>query len=88
MYKPKLSDLEGTEYFDLAEMLGLETFLQLVKFFEKSTIYIPDYKTISKKARARNIVSDFNQGLGLKTLATKYNLSGQRIRQILKEQSG
>ena len=85
MLEPKLSDLEDTEYFDLAEMLGMENFLKLTKFCGKSMLYIPDYEAVIRKARDRSIVSDSKGGFNFRALSHKYGISDQRIRQILKK---
>ena len=78
----ELEDIpEGSK--DVAEIIGLETFKELVQYFGGTTIYIPKYDCITRNARNRVIErtfkGDFNR------TAKEYRLSTGHVRRILKK---
>ena len=75
-----LEDLDGDQY-DLAECIGLEVYIKLVRVFAGLPITIPMPKSINKNARNRKIIREFN-GYNAKQLARKYGLSKRRINEI------
>lgn len=78
-----LDDLCGDQY-DLAECIGLEAYIKLVRTFAGSPVTIPMPNSINKKARNRKIIKEFN-GYNAKKLAKKYGLSKRRINELIAE---
>ncbi len=78
-----LEDLSGDQY-DLAECIGLEVYIKLVRTFAGLPITIPMPKSINKRARNRRIAKEFN-GYNSKALARKYGLSKRRINELTAE---
>lgn len=78
-----VSDLYGDQR-ELAELIGLETYLKLVEFLGGCTIYIAKADKIESIMRNRKIKDEFN-GSNYQELALKYNLSERRVRDIIDE---
>lgn len=78
-----LDDLSGDQY-DLAECIGLEMYVKLVRNFAGLPISIPMPTSINKNARNRKIIKEFN-GYNVKKLARKYGLSKRRINELTAE---
>ena len=78
-----LEDLEGDQY-DLAECIGLDVYVKLVRTFAGLPISIPMPTSINKNARNRKIIREFN-GYNVKKLARKYGLSKRRINELVAE---
>lgn len=78
-----MNDLTG-EQRELAEVIGLESYISLVKVYGGTTLYIAKYDKLQNIKRDRKIVKEFN-GSNHKYLAIKYNLSDRAIRDILAE---
>ncbi len=77
----ELSDLCG-EQRELAEAIGIETYIKLVKTFGGCSIYVGKEDKLKSIIRDKNIKTEFN-GSNYKELAKKYDLSERRIRDIL-----
>ncbi len=75
-----LEDLSGDQY-DLAECIGLEAYIKLVRTFAGLPITIPMPNSINKNTRNRKIIEEFN-GYNAKKLAKKYRLSKRRINEL------
>lgn len=78
-----INDLVG-EQRELAEVIGLKSYISLVKVYGGTTLYIAKYDKIENIKRDRRIAEEFN-GHNHKYLAIKYNLSDRAIRNILAE---
>lgn len=78
-----LEDLCGDQY-DLAECIGLEVYVKLVRNFAGLPITVPMPQSINKNARNRKIIKEFN-GYNAKKLAKKYGLSKRRINELTAE---
>lgn len=78
--KITVDDLDG-EQREIAECIGLESYLKLVEHFGGTSIYI---QKSDKSARDREIKELFN-GYNYKTLARKFGLSESQIRRILSD---
>lgn len=76
-----IDDLQG-EQRDLAEVIGLDSYINLVKIYGGTTLYIAKYDRLQNIKRDQKIVRDFN-GYNHKYLAHKYGLSDRTIRDIL-----
>lgn len=70
------------EQKEIAEIIGIENYIRLVKCFGGSSIYIHKADTISRVIRDEQIKIEFN-GHNYKELALKYNLSTNQIREIV-----
>ncbi len=70
--KITLEDLEG-EQKELAELLGLEKYIELVKTYGGTSVYIHKSDTLSRTYRDIQIRKEFKGDY--KRLATKYKLS-------------
>ncbi len=79
--KVKIENLKDGQK-DLAELIGIENYIKVVKYFGGSSIYIYRPNTLSKAIRDDQIKKDFNGG-NYKELSNKYNLSVNHIREIL-----
>ncbi|MDD3415502.1 MAG: Mor transcription activator family protein [Lachnospiraceae bacterium] len=69
----------------IAESIGLESFLKLVSSFGGSAIYIPQMKEIVKN-RVYQMIQDEFDGTNIKTLANKYNVSESTVYNVVREQ--
>lgn len=68
----------------LIDTIGADRFMDLVRVYGGSYVYIPKNDNIVRSIRNRNIRNDFN-GHNFKELAAKYGLTVARIRSIIKE---
>ena len=68
----------------LIDTIGADCFMDLVRVYGGSYVYIPKNDNIVRSIRNRNIRNDFN-GLNFKELAAKYGLTVARIRSIIRE---
>ena len=66
----------------LAELIGLESFKNLVRAFNGTSIYIPKIESLEKTIRDKMIKEEFNGG-NYKELALKYGLTETWIRNIV-----
>jgi len=81
LQKVKYGDL-SPEQQELANLLGMDTFLKLVEQCGGTNLYIPKAETIGRTARNTMIQAEFN-GCNIKALAAKYRLSEVQIRSIV-----
>ena len=68
----------------LIDTIGADCFMDFVRVYGGSYVYIPKNDNIVRSIRNRNIRNDFN-GHNFKELAAKYGLTVARIRSIIKE---
>ena len=68
----------------LIDTIGADCFMDLVRVYGGSYVYIPKNDNIVRSIRNRNIRNDFN-GHNFKELAAKYGLTVARIRSIIEE---
>ncbi len=68
----------------LAELIGLGNFIKLVKVYGGGRIYIKKHDTLTKKARDKEILENFDGG-NYNELAKKYDLSESMVRSIIGE---
>lgn len=76
-----VSDLRG-EQRDLAEAVGLETYLKLVRMFGGCNLYIYKADTILRIARDAEIRNRYN-GRNLRELVAAYGMSERTVREII-----
>lgn len=74
------------EQKNLAELIGLEAFKNLVKAFNGTSIYIPKIESLEKTVRDQLIKEEFDGG-NYKELALKYGLTETWIRNIVLEKA-
>lgn len=79
----KLNELKE-EQRDLAETIGLESYVKLLLKFGGNNLYIPKVDKLIVSIRNRLIIDEFN-GKNYSSLSYKYNLSKNAIRQIISE---
>ena len=77
----QLSDLQGDQR-ELAEIIGIEAYLQLVKVYGGTTIYIAKMDKLQNIKRDAEIAEAFN-GYNYRQLAYKYRLSERTVREII-----
>ena len=77
----KISDLP-LQFENIAIELGIDKMKALFKEFGGTSVYFPTEKMIYKEARDREIMSKYN-GVNIKELAVKYNMSESYIRAII-----
>lgn len=70
------------EYRDIAENLGMDSFLKLIRLCGGQTLYVPMMKTLELEGRDREIRSLFNGG-NYRALAIQFRLSERQIRKII-----
>lgn len=70
------------EYHDIADELGMDTFLRLAYLCSGQCLYIPKRESLERSARNREIRARFNGG-NYRALALQYRLSERQIRKIV-----
>ncbi len=75
------NDLSG-EQKEFAEIIGIETYLHLVRLCGGSTIYIAKEDKVIAVARNRRIKKAYN-GYNISQLSKQYGLTERRIRDIV-----
>ncbi len=78
--KVTIKDLEN-EQRELAELLGLENYLKLVKTFGGTSIYVHKVQTLERAIRDEQLRKEFKGNY--KKLALKYGLSIRQTREII-----
>ncbi len=78
-----LHDLTG-EQRDIAELIGVNNYIQLVKEFGGMSIYILKMENVLRARRNAQIINKFN-GSNYRALAVEYGLSEMGIRNIVCE---
>lgn len=65
------------------DIVGEEKFLEIVKMYGGSNVYIPTYKSVIRNCRNREIISRFN-GVNTAQLSREYGISVTHIKNIIK----
>lgn len=76
----KLEDLFGNQR-EIAEIIGVEKYIELTKTYGGDNIYIQKYSEVLKIQRNAEIRSKFN-GYNANELADEYNLTERYIRML------
>lgn len=90
MKKPSEEDLEAVRCSnletvqDLLTVVDAETVYKLLYYYSGLTLQIPKLESVLRYSRNKKIFKDYHQGLSLKQLSKKYNLTYQGIKWILK----
>ena len=77
----KLDDLKGRECHDIAELIGMEAFIKLVRVYGGCEPYIPQIKELVKPVRNEIIEREFT-GDNQFHLAKKWGLSERQVRNL------
>lgn len=80
MVKINLNDLVGAQR-DIAEAIGIESYIKLCKIFGGDTVYIQKYSELLKIERNAEIKARYN-GYNSSQLAREYDLSERYVRTI------
>ncbi|MGP1598949.1 Mor transcription activator family protein [Peptoanaerobacter stomatis] len=80
--KLKIDDIQSQEQKEIAQIIGIESYINLVKHFGGTSIYILKEDSLIKDIRDRNIKMEFD-GSNYTYLAKKYNLTDRTIREIV-----
>ena len=70
-------------YKYIAELIGLEKAIVILKHFGGSTIYIPKIDSCNRYYRNKKIVDDYRSGLSYSQISTKYDLTSVSVRNII-----
>ncbi len=83
--KVKLADLDDDDKA-LAELIGLESFVKLVRVYGGSYIYLKKLNTVARNVRDEEIRKKFD-GSNYYEIAKEYNLSEKMVRNIINTES-
>ena len=64
------------------EIVGEEKFLEIIRMYGGSNLYIPTYKSVIRSSRNRDIVNRYN-GFNGTQLAREYGISVNQVRNII-----
>ncbi|WP_051967842.1 Mor transcription activator family protein [Brevibacillus thermoruber] len=81
MSEVTLNELSSTA-LEIAEIIGIEPTLKLIKRFGGDMLYLPKEETIFRSIRDKRIKAEFN-GSNYKELAQKYKITVAWVREIL-----
>lgn len=70
------------EYRDIADSLGMESFLQLIRLCGGQSLYLPKLDSLEREGRDREIRARFN-GCNYRALAAQFRLSERQVRKII-----
>ena len=68
----------------MAEIVGMDKFMEICKLYGGSTVYIPVHSKVTLAERNRQLVKDYN-GKNIDALRVKYGISNQQVKRILSE---
>ena len=66
----------------LVDIMGIEAFIELIKQYGGSSLYIPNENSVLKPIRNRLIKENFN-GNNYKQLAKEFKISEMQVRNII-----
>lgn len=64
------------------EIVGEEKFLEIIRMYGGSNLYIPTYKSVVRSSRNREIAKKYN-GINASQLAREYGITVNQIRNIV-----
>ena len=67
---------------DLVNIMGIEAFIQLIKLYGGSSIYIPNENSVLKPIRNR-LIRQYFDGHNYKQLAKEFKISEMQVRNII-----
>lgn len=69
----------------MADIVGMEKFLQICKMYGGSCVYIPVYSKMIMGDRNRRIIEEYN-GKNLDRLRVRYDLSKEQVKYVLRKE--
>lgn len=78
----KIDDLKE-EQQEVVDIIGLHAYKQLMKYYAGTSIYIPKLSEIERTKRNVEIRKEYEDGVNMKYLAIKYDLTEMQIRNIV-----
>ena len=69
----------------IAEIVGIEGFLEICKMYGGYTLYIPVYDKVVMPDRNRKIVTEYD-GRNLDMLRVKYGMSARQVKWVLRKE--
>lgn len=82
-YIPKIDDLNGTQK-EIAEIIGIDAYIKLIKHYGGEVIYIGKDEKIVNAERNDKIIKKFN-GKNYHQLHKEFGLSERAIRKIIND---
>ncbi|MGL5191726.1 MAG: Mor transcription activator family protein [Paraclostridium sp.] len=67
---------------DLAEIIGIDALIKIIRYYGGSSVYIPNENSILKPIRNRLIKENFN-GTNYKELSKDFKISEMQVRNII-----
>lgn len=67
---------------DLADIIGIKAFIEIIRYCGGSSIYVPNENSILKPIRNRLIKENFN-GNNYKYLSKEFKISEMQVRNII-----
>ena len=84
VFKAKIRKEDVYEHLEmLYEIVGDEKYLEIIRMYGGSNLYIPTYKATIRNSRNREIRKRYN-GVNLSLLAAEYGMSVNNLRNIVK----
>lgn len=77
----ELSDIDKA-YHPVIELIGIDAFVKICQYYMGDEVYFPKADSLTRKARNRIIVQEFN-GHNVKYLSKKYGITPRQIRNII-----
>lgn len=72
------------ELHELVEIVGIENFEKVSKYYGGTSIYIPVHRKLSIGTRNREIIRAYN-GRNMSELSRKYGLTKKQIKKIIEK---
>ena len=82
-----VTDLLTGDLEDVAERVGVGIALALAQHWYGALLYVPSRSGVIRAYRDRHLLDEYEQGDTMYTLAARYQISTERVRQLLREAS-
>ncbi len=76
--------LVGENFTDILELIGFDSFFNLVFYFGGSQIYLPTFRSMFKECIKKELLAEYTGG-NIYSLSVKYGISERVIRNWVKE---
>lgn len=80
-----IEDLTEESHIEMAEIIGIESFLKLADYYGGAKIHIPKLDTVMRSTVKKLIRKEFCNGATTNELVRKYKISDSSIRRYIKE---
>ena len=81
-----LSEMLTDTHKQIVDIIGLDAFVSLCENYGGANLYIPKIDSIRRISRDIGIKSDYKNGMTLRQMREKYNLTEVHIRRILEDE--